>query len=110
MRTDIRGAHCRFLFLPLTFLKRADKTAQSYSDGSEVRDLVDLYLGIQLPARFKDRAHLVGRDGVDPAAEGDKLDKLGIGMLRGIKRGAVQPGVICPLIEDTKSPSFLFIM
>ena len=79
MRTDIRGAHCRFLFLPLTFLKRADKTAQSYSDGSEVRDLVDFYLGIQLPARFKDRAHLVGRDGVDPAAEGDKLDKLGIG-------------------------------
>ena len=66
---------------------------------SQIVDLIDFQLGIQLAAFLQDGAYLVGGDGVDAAAEGYQLHQLHVRLGDNVAGGVVQPAVIGPLIE-----------
>ena len=51
---------------------------------------------------FHDFPHLVGSNGVQPAAEGAELDQVDFGMGRRKAGRMVQPGVIAPLVHNAE--------
>ena len=74
--------------------QRADADAHR----AEVVDLVDLQAGVELAALLQKLADLVGRDGVESAAEGVELDKLQIVASADEFRRRVEPRVVDPLV------------
>lgn len=57
-------------------LQRSDKAPQTDSHGAQIGDLVDFDLRIQLVAALQYLPHLVRRDGIQSASEGNELYQL----------------------------------
>ena len=82
------------------FLNGGEHGAEADLDDPQPRDLVDLDLGIEFAPALEDGAHLVRRDGVDAASEGDELYEVAPRVACAILCRAVQPCMVCPLVED----------
>ena len=64
---------------PLSLLlESAQQTAQTDGHGTEIGDLIDLDLRVELVTLLQQGPDLVGGDSIDATAEGDQLNKLGI--------------------------------
>ena len=62
--------------LPGAQVHGGDEAADADARRAEIRDLVDLQNGVETVALLQNFCDLVGRDGVEPAAEGVELDEL----------------------------------
>ena len=76
-----------------------DQASQADLDGTQIADLVDFQLGVQLSAVFQNPPHLVGGDGIDAAAEGHQLYQLHIRLGGDVLGSTVHSGVVCPLVQ-----------
>ena len=65
-----------FLGHLVALVQRGKQTAQADVHRTQVGDLVDLELGVQLAACLQDLAGLVGGDGIHAAAEGHQLHQI----------------------------------
>ena len=80
-------------------LQRSDKAPQTDSHGAQIGDLVDFDLRIQLVAALQYLPHLVRRDGIQSASEGNELYQLYIRVRNGVPRGGIQAGMVRPLVQ-----------
>ena len=97
-----RGNGSRYNAALLPLADGGNQRTHADAGGAEVADLVDLQKGVQLVARLQNFRHLIGGDGIQPAAEGVELDQLQILPAAHKLRGGVQTGVIAPLIRDAQ--------
>ena len=74
--------------------------AQTDPRRAQIADFVQLDHGVEALVPFRDLPHLVGGDGVQPAAEGAELDQVDRPMGRREAGRMVKPGVVAPLVHD----------
>ncbi|MFR5422617.1 MAG: hypothetical protein ACLTG4_12195, partial [Oscillospiraceae bacterium] len=84
--------------LPGAQVHGGDEAADADARRAEIRDLVDLQNGVETVAFLPNFCDLVGRDGVEPAAEGVELDELELRPGADELRRRIEAGVIDPLV------------
>ncbi len=88
------------LELGTLLLEGGHEGADTDAGSAEVRDLVDLEDGVDLAGSLEDLLHLVGREGVEAAAEALELDQVEVVALSDEAGRAVEAGVEHPLVDD----------
>ena len=90
--------------LPGAQVHGGDEAADADARRAEIRDLVDLQNGVETVALLQNLRDLVGRDGVEPAAEGVELDELELRPGADELRRRIEAGMIDPLVVCTQRP------
>ena len=87
-------------FLVLLFFEGGEQAAHADAGRTQVRYLVDLQHRVDLARGFQDLLHLVGREGVEAAAEAVELDEVEVAALGDDLGGVVEAGVVHPLVDQ----------
>lgn len=87
----------------VAFVESGDEASDANASRADIAAFVDFECGIDARICLEDFHDLVGRDGIEPAAEAVELYEFDLGLSGGKSSGAIEPRVVCPLIDDAES-------